>query len=160
VNGLDVVILVVLAGFVAKGLFRGLLKEVCSLAGLFLGAFLAFRYHGPVADSLMNHTALSNEVAVASSFTFLFLATIMIFYGVGFFLSKVVKLLFLGGINRLVGGVFGLCQGVILLAVILFALSLKPLPWGLDSILDEAHLAPPFIILGDEIFQGSQRIFE
>ena len=159
-NGLDFVILAILLGFVAKGLFRGLLKEVCSLAGLFLGAFLAFRYHGHLADSLSNHIALSVEVAVATTFTFLFLATIMVFYGLGFFLSRVIKLLFLGGINRLVGGVFGLVQGVVLLAIILFALSLKPLPWGLDSILDEAYLAPPFITLGHEIFQGSQRIFE
>lgn len=159
-NGLDFVILIVLLGFVAKGLFRGLLKEVCSLAGLFSGAFLAFRYHGPLADSLMNHITLSVEVAVATTFTFLFLATIMVFYGLGFFLSRVIKLLFLGGINRLIGGVFGLVQGVILLAIVLFALSLKPLPWGLDSILDEAYLAPPFTTLGHEIFQGSQRIFE
>ncbi|MGW8312271.1 MAG: CvpA family protein, partial [Desulfuromonadales bacterium] len=40
-NGIDIVILVILCGFLLKGLLRGLLKEVCSLAGLFVGAFLA-----------------------------------------------------------------------------------------------------------------------
>jgi membrane protein required for colicin V production len=159
-NGIDIAILVILCGFLLKGLLRGLLKEVCSLAGLFVGAFLAFRYHGPLADALLETVDLPAQIAVAITFTVLFLATMVFFLALGFLLSRFVKLLFLGGFNRLVGGVFGLCQGTLLLAVVLFALSLRPMPWGLDSSLKAAYLAPPFVALGNDILEGSQSVLK
>lgn len=159
-NALDVVILAALLGFLAKGLLRGLLKEVCSLAGLFLGAFLAFRYHGPLADALLERVDLPVQIAVAITFTVLFLATMLFFLALGFLLSRFVKLIFLGGFNRLIGGFFGLIQGVLLLAVVLFALSLRPLPWGMDEILREAYLAPPFVSLGEAVLDGSRSVLK
>ncbi len=159
-NGIDIAILVILCGFLLKGLLRGLLKEVCSLAGLFVGAFLAFRYHGPLAEALLKQVDLPAEIAVAITFTVLFLATMIFFMVLGFLLSRIIKLLFLGGFNRLIGGFFGLSQGVLLLAVLLFALSLRPLPWGMDKVMKKAYLAPPFVDLGDAVLQGSQRVLK
>jgi membrane protein required for colicin V production len=159
-NGIDIAILVILCGFLLKGLLRGLLKEVCSLAGLFVGAFLAFRYHGPLAEALLKQVDLPAEIAVAITFTVLFLSTMIFFMVLGFLLSRIVKLLFLGGFNRLIGGFFGLSQGVLLLAVLLFALSLRPLPWGMDKVMKKAYLAPPFVDLGDAVLQGSQRVLK
>ena len=159
-NGIDIAILVILCGFLLKGLLRGLLKEVCSLAGLFVGAFLAFRYHGSLAEALLKQVDLPAEIAVAITFTVLFLATMIFFMVLGFLLSRIVKLLFLGGFNRLIGGFFGLSQGVLLLAVLLFALSLRPLPWGMDKVMKQAYLAPPFVDLGDAVLQGSQRVLK
>ena len=159
-NGIDIAILVILCGFLLKGLLRGLLKEVCSLAGLFVGALLAFRYHGPLAESLLKQVDIPTEIAVAITFTVLFLATMIFFLALGFLLSKFVKLMFLGGFNRLIGGVFGLSQGTLLLAVVLFAVSLKPMPGGMDRILKQAYLAPPFVELGDAVIKGSQHILK
>lgn len=159
-NGIDIAILVILCGFLLKGLLRGLLKEVCSLAGLFVGSLLAFRYHGPLADALLKSVDLPAQIAVAISFTVLFLTTMVFFLALGFLLSRFVKLLFLGGFNRLVGGVFGLSQGVLLLAVVLFALSLRPMPWGLDKSMHEAYLAPPFVDLGNAVLEGSRRVLK
>jgi membrane protein required for colicin V production len=159
-NGIDIAILVILCGFLLKGLLRGLFKEVCSLAGLFVGAFLAFRYHGPLADALLEQVDLPTQIAVAITFTVLFLATMIFFLVLGYLLSRFVKLLFLGGFNRLIGGVFGLSQGVLLLAVVLFALSLRPLPWWMDKMMKHAYLAPPFVALGEAVLEGSQRVLK
>jgi membrane protein required for colicin V production len=159
-NGIDIAILVILCGFLVKGLLRGLLKEVCSLAGFFVGAFLAFRYHGPLADALLKQVDLPTQIAVAITFTVLFLATMTFFLVLGFLLSRFVKLLFLGGFNRLIGGVFGLIQGGLLLAVVVFALSLQPLPWGMDKVMKESYLAPPFVDLGEAVLEGSQRVLK
>jgi membrane protein required for colicin V production len=46
-NPVDIAILVVLGQFLVKGAWRGLLREVCSLAGLVLGGFLGFSFQGP-----------------------------------------------------------------------------------------------------------------
>lgn len=159
-NGFDIAILVVLLGFLLKGLMRGLLKEVFSLAGIFIGAYLAFRYHGPLADSLMENIDVPAQIAVTITFAILFLATMVFFLILGYLLSKFVKLLFLGGFNRLLGGLFGLAQGVLLLAVVLFALSLRPLPWGLDKPLKQSQLAPPFVNLGKAAMEESRRVLK
>ncbi len=159
-NGIDIAILVILCGFMLKGLLRGLFREVCSLAGLFVGAFLAFRYHGPLADALLKSVDLPAQIAVTITFTVLFLATMIFFLVLGFLLSRFVKLLFLGGFNRLIGGLFGLSQGVLLLSVVLLALSLRPLPWDMDKVMHEAYLTPPFVVLGGAIMEGSQRILK
>jgi membrane protein required for colicin V production len=159
-NGIDIAIIVILCGFLLKGLLRGLLKEVCSLAGFFIGAFLAFRYHGPLADALLKQVDLPTQIAVAITFTVLFLATMTFFLVLGFLLSRFIKLLFLGGFNRLIGGLFGLFQGVLLLAVVVFALSLQPLPWGMDKVMKTAYLAPPFVDLGEAVLEGSQRVLK
>lgn len=157
-NVFDIAILVILLGFLVKGLLHGLLKETCSLAGLFLGAFLAFRYHGPLADALLKNLDLPVPVVVAFTFAVLFLATMVFFLALGYLLSKFVKLLFLGGFNRLLGGFFGLAEGVLLLAVVMFALSLKPLPWGFDQTFKDSQLAPPFVTLGEAAMEGSRQV--
>lgn len=157
-NGFDIAILVILFGFLLKGLLRGLLKEFCSLTGFFVGAFLAFRYHAPLAELMLESVVLPTQLAIGLAFALLFLATMVFFLALGFVLSRFIKLMFLGGFNRILGGVFGLTQGVMLLAVVMFALSLRPLPWGLDKELKRSRLTPPFVELGHAALEGSRKV--
>lgn len=158
-NVVDIAILVILTAFLVKGLMRGLLKELCSLVGLLGGAVLAFSFHGPLADLLVQSLRFPPSVAVITAFLALFLTTILFFAVLGHLLSKFVNLLFLGGLNRLAGGFFGLAQGVVLLAVVLFALSLRPLPGFLKPAFKSSELSSPFVHLGEATFHGSCRLF-
>jgi membrane protein required for colicin V production len=157
-NVVDIAILVILAVFLVKGVVRGLLKEICSLVGLLGGAVLAFSYHASLADLLVESLRFSPSIAVVTAFLALFLTTILFFAVLGHLLSKFVNLLFLGGLNRLAGGFFGLAQGVVLLAVVFFALSLGPLPGFLQPVFKSSELAPPFIHLGEATYRGSCRV--
>ncbi len=158
-NFVDIAILVILGGFIIKGLLRGLLKEVCSLVGLLAGAFLAFRYHAPLAELMVTSFGLPARLCVIGAFLALFLATVMFFGVLGYLLSRFVKLIFLGGLNRVAGGFFGLVQGGVLLAVVLFGLSLANLPSAMQRSLKSSELAPPFVELGEAVFNGSGRAF-
>jgi membrane protein required for colicin V production len=158
-NSVDIAILVILAAFLVKGLVRGLLKELCSLIGLFGGAVLAFSFHSPLAEMMVQNFRLPSAMAVATAFLALFLTTILLFAVLGHLLSRFVKLLFLGGLNRLAGGFFGLAEGVVLLAVTLFALSLRPLPESLRPVFKGSELSPPFVSLGEATYHGSCRLF-
>jgi len=158
-NVIDIVILVVLAGFLVKGLIRGLLKEICSLLGLLAGAVLAFCFHVPLAELLAEDLHFSPSIATAAAFLALFLTTLLFFVLLGYLLSRFVKLIFLGGLNRVAGGFFGLAQGVLLLALILFALSLRPLPRFLQAAVTGSELSVPFVRLGEATFHGSCRVF-
>jgi len=158
-NAVDITILVLLVAFLIKGLFRGLFKELCSLAGLVAGGFLAFRFHAPLAETMVDAFGISLKAGVVCAFLLLFLTTVLFFGVLGFLLSRFIKLLFLGGLNRVAGGLFGLFQGVLLLTVVLFALSTSTLPAFLQPMFEKSVLRPPFVHLAETVFDGSRRIF-
>lgn len=159
-NFIDIAILAILAGFLVKGLLRGLLKEVCSLLGLVLGALVALQYHGQLAETMGLTFRLPAAFCAAVTFALLFLAVVLVFWGIGFLLTRFVKLLFLGGLNRVVGGFFGLAQGVLLLAIILFAVASGGAPGFLQPNLKASRLAPPFVQLGEATFHGGHRLLD
>lgn len=160
-NTVDITILFLLVAFVVKGLFRGLFKELCSLAGLVAGGFLAFHFHAPLAEVMVKAFGIPLKAGTVSAFLLLFLTTVLFFGVLGFLLSRFVKFLFLGGLNRVAGGLFGLLQGVLLLTVVLFALSTSTstLPASLQPMFEKSVLRPPFIHLAETVIDGSHRIF-
>jgi len=158
-NFVDVLILIIIGLFLVKGLLRGLMKELCSLVGLIVGSLLAFRFHGPLAEAMVSAFKLPASVCVVLAFLAIFLTILLIFGLIGMLLSKYVKLLYVGGLNRVAGGIFGMVQGVLLLSVVMFGLSVSPLPeWG-KLALKDSTLTPPFVHLGERVFRGSSKLF-
>ena len=154
-NAIDIAILVVLAVLLLKGLWLGLIQELCGLAGLGLGTVLAVRFHASLAESLPAWLSLPPWLASAACFMLLFLVTLLFFALLGLVLSRVLKLVFLGGFNRVLGGLFGLVQGVVVLALILYGFSLTD--WFKETRL-ASRLAPPFIALGEQILSGGRQL--
>jgi len=157
-NFIDIIVLVVIGGFLVKGLLRGLLKEICSLLGLVVGGFVAFRYQGPLGEVLIQSWNWPSQLSLVVAFLALFLSSVVFFGLLGYLLSRFVKLVFLGGLNRVAGGFFGIAQGLLLLAIVLFALSLRPFPQSLGPALKESQLAPPLIGLGEAAMTGSRAL--
>jgi len=158
-NPLDIAILVVLGLFLLKGAWRGLLREICSLAGLFAGGFIAFSFHEPLGQILVESFRIPAALAKTASFLLLFLLTVIFFGVLGFLLSKFIKLIFLGGFNRVAGAVFGLGEGALLIAVALFLTTMGNTPPFLQTMLKDSQLAPPFMELGQQALDASRQIF-
>ena len=154
----DIGILVLLGFFLIKGILRGLLKEICSLLGLMLGGVFAFSFHLPLAQQLQDSFKLPAQVCVWGSFLAIFLLVVIIFAALGFVLHRFVKLVFLGGFNRLSGALFGLVQGVVLTSMIVLALNSSVVPKSAHRLVRESELAPPFAELGQAIFNGSREL--
>jgi len=155
-NLVDIGILVVLAIFLLKGILRGLLKEICSLLGLVCGGLLAFYLHLPLAQWIMGMFHWPAQLCITLAFLILFVTTILIFGAFGYVLDRFVKLPLLGGLNRLAGALFGVLQGVLLLALILFALHSASVPKVVQQELQTSELTPPFATLGKTIFTTSR----
>lgn len=153
---IDIGILGILGVFLLKGGLRGLLKEVCSLLGLVLGGVFAFTFHLPLAQTLQDSFGLPAQLCVWGSFIAIFLLVMIVFGVVGFVLHRFVKLVFLGGFNRVAGAVFGLVQGVVLLSMIVMALNSSVVPKSARKMMGDSQLAPPFEQLGQSIFTGSK----
>ncbi len=150
-NWIDITILVVLGVLlvkVVKGLWLGLIQEVCTLAGLAGGAYLALHYRAPLGHAFEEWLKIPPELLNTLAAVLLFLATLVACMLLGLVLSRCIKLLFLGGFNRVLGGLFGLVQGVVLLTLILYGVAQTN--WLRES-RQNSRLAPPFITLGEQL---------
>ena len=152
----DILILVILVIFLLKGVIRGLLKEVCSLLGLVLGGVFAFTFHLPLAELLQRSVGLPTQVCVWGAFLAIFLLVVIVFGVLGFVLHRFVRVVFLGGINRLAGALFGLVQGVVLLSMLVLLLNSSVAPQRARGMLHDSQLAPPFASLGNSLYHGSR----
>jgi membrane protein required for colicin V production len=152
----DIAILVILCLFLLKGVFRGLLKEICSLLGLLLGGAFAFTFHLSLAHFLQSSFNLPEQLCIWGAFLAIFLLVVVLFGVIGFVLNRFLKLIFLGGFNRLAGGIFGIIQGVVIISMIVLALNSSVVPAMARGKLKQSQLAPPFVTLGESIFTGSR----
>jgi membrane protein required for colicin V production len=138
-----------------KGLWLGLVQELCGLAGLAVGTVLGTRYHAALAETLPSWTGLPPWLANAACFAVLFVVSLIVFGLLGLVLSRILKWIFLGGFNRILGGLFGLAEGVLLLCLALYGLSATD--W-LKETRQTSRLAPPFVALGEQVVNGGRQL--
>jgi membrane protein required for colicin V production len=150
----DILIWAVVLIFVAKGFWRGLVREVCTLAGLIAGGWAAFRYSSPLAEAVRPFIHLPQHVAGAISFLVIFFLVGLLFFLVGYLLTVVFKIMLLGGINRIGGALFGLLEGAFVLCMVLSIGTSSPMPVKLRAALQRSSSARPFIQAGDDIITG------
>jgi membrane protein required for colicin V production len=154
----DILILVILGIFLLKGVFRGLLREVCSLLGLVVGGLLAFYLHVPLSQWFLEMFHWPSQLCVTISFLLVFILTVLIFSALGYLLNRFATLTLMTGLNRILGAIFGMAQGVVLLSLIVFALNSGDLPGDVNKQLKQAELVAPFSRLGKTIFSTSKEL--
>ena len=105
-----------------SGFSKGLIKELASILGVIIGVFLAKNYY-PYLDIKLK-PIFESEAGFISilSAILIFLLTIMVFKIIAKFLTKFLKIIALGLLNRIIGSVFGIFKTVLLLCVLVFML--------------------------------------
>src|SRR5580704_7835276 len=114
----DWAIVVMLAVSIVGGLTQGLLRSVCSLAGLILGLVAAAWNYGRVAAMLL--PMVHNE-SIADAIGFILIAILVMFVAnlFGSVLSRAVHRMGLGCLDRIAGGAFGFLQGALFITLII-----------------------------------------
>lgn len=156
-NAVDIGILVVLAVLLLKGVWLGLIHELCGAVGVGMGVLVAARYQAALAAALPGWLSVAPSFDRWLCFVMLFLVTLVCFALLGMLLSRFVSLIFLGGLNRVLGGLFGLIQGVLILAVTLYGLAMTD--WFKEA-RQTSVLAPPFVTLGQGLLTGGARLLQ
>ena len=160
-NWVDLILLVVLAMFGLRGFFRGLFREILSLAGFIIGFLVAARYGDVAAQYVAQHWKLSPLLLKGSGFVAIFFVIYFGFNLAGWLLHRSEKMLFLKTINRAGGIALGIGKGAALAALAIFLLvssSLLSRPTR-DS-LEQAYLVPPLSELGESLIKaGKERMF-
>jgi len=124
---LDIAIVGVLAVSVAWGIWRGFIREVISLAGWVLAFLAANAVAGPLGDALPTSIS-SPEVRVLVAFLVVFIFTLSLATLAGLLLSRLLQAAGLGGLDRTLGGLFGLARGVVILLALTVAAGLTAAP--------------------------------
>jgi len=121
-NALDITIAVIVGYCLVRGLFRGVIKEVTSIVGVFIAFYGAYTYY-PVVGGWFS-TLISNPAYRAITAFLLVFVTILLVIGVvGVVLRHIFKLASLGWADRVIGGVFAVVKGLLIVSVLLIALT-------------------------------------
>jgi len=121
-NQIDTAILIVVAISAAFGLWRGFVKEILSLLSWIAGLLVARVYSASFAGLLVN--MIENEaIRYVTAFALLFVMVIMLGTLITHFMAKLLTITGLKFLDRLLGAVFGLARGTVIVLVILFILN-------------------------------------
>jgi len=123
----DYGLLAVLALSALIGIWRGLVREVVSLAGWIAAAVVAMLYAGEVA-ALLPATFATPPIRTLIGFAALFLAVLVTASIGGLIAAKLMRAVGLGVADRTLGGVFGIARGALILVILVLAAGLTAVP--------------------------------
>lgn len=134
-SGIDIAILTVLGVSAVISFMRGFVREVFSLAGWVLSFWLAYTY-APLLSPGLSETIPNPTVRIIASFALLILCALILLAMVNYLLGALIKASGLSGTDRMIGIVFGVARGGIIVAVLVLLASVTTLPqesWWMES---------------------------
>lgn len=118
-NWVDLLIVAVLAAGFISGMVKGVIKQAFSLGGLAAGLVVGMLLYEPAADLLLQKVKMSETAACITAFIVILLMVPLLFTFAGELLSKLIKVIKLGFVDRLLGGVFGLVKYLLIMGLVL-----------------------------------------
>jgi membrane protein required for colicin V production len=123
---LDWVFLAVLLASLLLGAWRGLVFEVLSLVS-WVVAFVLAQWLAPQAAAWLPMTGATEMVRYAAGFVLVFIATVFAVGLVAWLVKKLVESVGLRPVDRVLGAMFGLLRGVVLLLAATVVMEMTPL---------------------------------
>ena len=122
---LDWICIAVLAVSLLVGAWRGLVVEVMSLVS-WVAAFILAQWFAPDAAAHLPMGGAAEPARYAAGFVLVFVATLFAGALIGFVVSKLLSAVGLGAINRLLGALFGVLRGVVLILAATVVVGMTP----------------------------------
>ena len=115
---LDIIILVPILIGLVRGLMKGLVVEIASIAAILLG-FIGSRMWGAMfAAWLIEQFSWPESVCVVIAYALLFVGISVLLHILAKLLTKLFKTVALGWLNRLLGGLFGTLKWMIIVLLL------------------------------------------
>ena len=124
----DIVCLVIILIFTVRCAIRGFISELMSMAAITLGllaALVFFRKGGALISEryMQGHEVIASVIA----FVLLFLIVFLIIKLVELILKGIIEGIKLGKADRFIGLLFGFLEGIIVVGLVVFIISIQPL---------------------------------
>ena len=121
-NFFDIAIIIIVAACLIRGVFKGLTREVSGIIAIVAGFYGAYTYYPvlmPYFEGWFAEPFYANILAVFLLFCMIFSVVTIL----GVLIRKIMKLVFLGWVDRLFGGAFGTLKGVLIVSLIFIVLT-------------------------------------
>ncbi len=142
----DIILLIIIGGFVLFGAWFGFFHTLGSLLGTVLGVYLASRYYEPVATWLVSTTGWGENVSRVLIFAIAFIlinrVVGLVFWFVDHLFEVLTKLPFIGSLNKVFGGIIGGFEGLITVGFILYFIQKFPFSERLVDMIASSQVAP------------------
>lgn len=116
---LDIILGMLLAYGLYKGLKNGFFVEIASLVALIAGLFGAIHFSYIVGDYLSEKLNWEEQYVKLISFIITFVIIVLLIHMVGKFMSKVTDFTLLGILNKIAGGIFGALKTAVIVGALL-----------------------------------------
>lgn len=134
---IDYVILGVVVLSALVSVLRGFMQEALSLASWILAVWIALTFSDELAGVLRDHIT-TPTIRLAVAFIVLFLITLILGAAVNYLVGQLIRKTGLTGTDRILGIIFGVARGVVIVAILVLLAGLTPLPrerWWQESLL-------------------------
>ncbi len=124
-TGFDFAVLGILMLSFMLGLWRGLVYEVLSLLGWPIAFVLSKRYAGSIAELM---PGMQEALRITLAYVVVFIAALMVWAVLTWLVSKLVKAVGLGWLDRVLGSLFGILRGMLVVLVLVWLAGLTAIP--------------------------------
>lgn len=146
----DIILIIILIYCFIRGIFRGIVKEISSLIGVLGGFYAAFTYYKGAGIYLKKWISDPNYINILS-FLIIFISVFLIISALGIVIKYILKIVYLGWVDRVFGGVFGILKGILIGSVLLIIFTAY-LSKDSDTI-KNSKLFPYFTAISDKMIK-------
>ncbi len=126
-NWVDIIIVIVLAIGLGKGVANGFVRGIFGIAALVLGIVIAAANYQEVVNTLFSRLQIGADGRAILGFLLVFVVVLILVSVVGRIVTKALKLVSLGWMDRLGGGVLGLLMASLFTGVLLLLVAMAGL---------------------------------
>ena len=165
-NWVDYLILVIIIISTLISLLRGFLREIVSLVTWVVGFWVALRFARQLGDVF---SVIHNpSVRVVIGFAILFVVILIIGAAINFLIGKIMEKTGAGAADRVLGMLFGMVRGVVIVAVLVIMAGFTTLPqndwWHVSRLIPYAESVAGWMRavlpqqVADEMMRGERKV--
>lgn len=118
-GAIDIILLLCFIPAIVQGVSKGFVGQIVALASVILGAYLAFHFSTVVSEWLSEYITASGSVVNIISFAIIVIVVIILLNLLGGLISRVLRLVMLGWLNKFLGVCFSILTTVIILGIVI-----------------------------------------
>lgn len=151
-NLIDLIIIAIIGFGIIRGYSKGLIIELSSFFGIFISFFIAGNVDNLLSNEISAFISVNSDLLNTISFIIIFIFSylLIIYLAKGF--TKLAKVVYLGLLNSLLGGVFGGLKLLLILLIItkiIFSLNLLS-----NNIISESSIMIHLHVLSEILFNS------
>ena len=157
-NYFDLAILIIISFGILRGILKGLIIEVSSLISLYIGIVGSITYSEYLSKLIINYTKWNETTVNIFCFILIFIVIVWSIMLTAKLITKILKIAYLGLLNRIFGGLFGGVKWMVILSgIIIIYNSLNQVITIPNNLLKESLSYNLLLDFGNLIFDWSSK---